>query len=103
MSEGHLAWFIVDAVGQMDLREFYAAYRSDGWGAAAYDPGMMAAILLYAYCACFSFRVIITSSGLGSGFFEGWLWATMTLGTASMTAGRNTSAVRTIAELTFPW
>ena len=30
LSEGHLAWFIVDAVGQMDLREFYAAYRSDG-------------------------------------------------------------------------
>ena len=24
LSEGHLAWFIVDAVGQMDLREFYA-------------------------------------------------------------------------------
>ena len=43
-------WFIVDAVGQMDLREFYAGYRSDGWGAAAYDPEMMVAILLYAYC-----------------------------------------------------
>ena len=39
LSEDHLAWFIVGAVGQMDLREFYAAYRSDGWGAAAYDPG----------------------------------------------------------------
>ena len=26
LSEGHLAWFIVDAVGQMDLREFYAVY-----------------------------------------------------------------------------
>ena len=50
LSEGHLAWFIVDAVGQMDLREFYAVYRSDGWGAAAYDPGMMVAILLYGYC-----------------------------------------------------
>ena len=50
LSEGHLAWFIVDAVGQMDGREFCAAYRSDGWGAAAYDPGMMVAILLYAYC-----------------------------------------------------
>ena len=50
LSEGHLAWFIVDAVGQMDLREFYTLYRSDGWGAAAYDPGMMVAILLYAYC-----------------------------------------------------
>ena len=50
LSEGHLAWFIVDAVGQMDLRVFYAVYRSDGWGAAAYDPGMMVAILLYGYC-----------------------------------------------------
>jgi len=50
LPEGHLAWFIVDAVGQMELREFYAAYRSDGWGAAAYDPGMMVAVLLYAYC-----------------------------------------------------
>ena len=39
LSEGHLAWFIVDAVGQMDLREFYTVYRSDGWGAAAYTAG----------------------------------------------------------------
>ena len=50
LSEGHLAWFIVDAVGEMDLREFYAAYRNDGWGAAAYDPAMMVGVLLYAYC-----------------------------------------------------
>jgi len=50
LDEGHPAWFIVDAVGQMDLSEFYAAYRNDGWGAAAYDPGMMVAVLLYAYC-----------------------------------------------------
>jgi len=50
LSEGHLAWFMVDAVVQMDLSEFYAAYRSDGWGAAAYDPKVMVAILLYAYC-----------------------------------------------------
>ena len=50
LSEGHLAWFIVDAVGEMDLREFYARYRQDGWGAAAYDPAMMVGVLLYAYC-----------------------------------------------------
>lgn len=50
LPEGDLAWFILDAVGQMDLREFYGAYREDGWGAAAYDPGMMVAVLLYAYC-----------------------------------------------------
>ena len=34
----------------MDLDGFYAAYRNDGWGAAAYDPAMMVGVLLYAYC-----------------------------------------------------
>ena len=50
LPEGDLAWFIVDAVAQMDLGEFYWVYRSDGWGAAAYDPKMMVGVLLYAYC-----------------------------------------------------
>lgn len=50
LAEGHVAWFILDAVEQMDLAEFYADYRNDGWGAAAYDPAMMVAVLLYAYC-----------------------------------------------------
>jgi transposase len=50
LAEGDLAWFILDAVEQMDLDEFYAVYRNDGWGAAAYDPAMMVGVLLYAYC-----------------------------------------------------
>jgi len=50
LAEGDLAWFIMDAVDQMDLDEFYAAYRNDGWGAAAYDPAMMVGVLLYGYC-----------------------------------------------------
>ncbi len=33
----------------MDLSAFYAAYRADGHGRAAFDPGMMVALLLYAY------------------------------------------------------
>ncbi len=33
----------------MDLSAFYASYRVDGHGRAAYEPGMMAAVLLYAY------------------------------------------------------
>ena len=41
--EGDLAWFILDAVEQIDLSGFHAVYRNDGWGAAAYDPGMMVA------------------------------------------------------------
>ena len=50
LPEGELAWFILDVVGQMELGELYAAYRNDGWGAAAYDPAMMTGVLLYAYC-----------------------------------------------------
>jgi hypothetical protein len=38
----HLAWFVIDAVAQMDLSGFYAAYRADGHGRAAYEPSMMA-------------------------------------------------------------
>jgi transposase len=49
LPEGHLAWFVLDAVAGMDLREFYGAYREDGVGRRAYDPAMMVALLLYAY------------------------------------------------------
>src|ERR687890_1883053 len=45
----HLAWFVIDAVGEMDLDPFYAAYRSDGRSRPPYDPAMMVALLLYAY------------------------------------------------------
>jgi transposase len=49
LPEGHLAWFILDAVEAMDLAAFYASYRQDGHGRAAYEPSMMVAVLLYAY------------------------------------------------------
>src|SRR5213078_2871761 len=39
----------IDAVEELDLDGFYAAYRGDGWGRAAFDPKMMVALLLYAY------------------------------------------------------
>src|SRR3954470_14051526 len=45
----HLAWFVIDAVAEMDLAEFYAAYRVDGRSRPPYDPAMMVALLLYAY------------------------------------------------------
>jgi transposase len=47
---GHLAWFVLDAVGELDLAAFYARYRRDGWGRPAYDPALMVALMLYAYC-----------------------------------------------------
>jgi transposase len=45
----HLAWFVVDAVGELDLAAFYARYREDGWGRPAFDPAVMVALVLYAY------------------------------------------------------
>jgi hypothetical protein len=32
LPEDHLAWFVLDAVDEMDLSAFYAGYREDGWG-----------------------------------------------------------------------
>src|SRR5215203_6142888 len=49
LPESHLAWFVIDAVEEMDLAPFYAAYRVDGHGRPAYEPAMMVALLLYAF------------------------------------------------------
>src|ERR687897_219460 len=49
LPEEHLAWFVLDAVAEMDVGAFYASYRDDGWGRAAHDPAMMVALLVYAY------------------------------------------------------
>jgi transposase len=49
LPEDDLAWFVIDAVGEMNLDAFYAAYRHDGRSRPAYDPAMMVAVLLYAY------------------------------------------------------
>ncbi|MGO8906947.1 MAG: hypothetical protein ACLQMH_15200, partial [Solirubrobacteraceae bacterium] len=46
LPENHLAWFVIDAVKDIDLSPFYARYREDGWGRAAYDPAMMGWIQL---------------------------------------------------------
>jgi transposase len=45
----HLAWFVIDAVAEMDLESFYAAYRVDGRSRPPCDPAMMVGLLLYAY------------------------------------------------------
>jgi transposase len=49
LPEDHLAWFVLAAVEDLDLAPFYGAYRADGHGRAAHDPGMMVALLVYAY------------------------------------------------------
>jgi transposase len=50
LAEDHLAWFVLATIDEMDLSGFYGAYRGDGRGRAAHEPGMMLALLLYAYC-----------------------------------------------------
>lgn len=50
LPEEDLAWFIIDAVEQMDLSEFYKKYRPDGKGGASFEPSMMVSLLLYSYC-----------------------------------------------------
>src|SRR3954465_11502319 len=49
LPENHLAWFVLEAVEEMDLWPFYAAHRVDGKSRPAYEPAMMVALLLYAY------------------------------------------------------
>jgi transposase len=49
LARDHLAWFVIGAVEDMDLDGFYAAYRADGHGRAAYEPSLMVALILYAF------------------------------------------------------
>jgi len=50
LPDDHLAWFVLDVVGELDLSSFYASYRDDGRGGAAYDPALVLGVLIYAYC-----------------------------------------------------
>ncbi len=49
LPKDHLARFVVEMVGMLNLSAFLARRRADGWGRAAYDPKMMVALLIYAY------------------------------------------------------
>ncbi len=50
LPEEHLVWFVLDVVAVVDLSAFHARHPNDGAGRPAYDPEMMLALLLYAYC-----------------------------------------------------
>ena len=51
LPEGHLAYFILDVVTQLDLSEIEAAIQSkDPRGTRPYSPAMMVALLVYGYC-----------------------------------------------------
>ena len=50
LPEDHLARFILDTVGELDLSELYGYYERERRGYPPHHPQMMVALLLYAYC-----------------------------------------------------
>jgi transposase len=50
LPEGHLALFLADVVGQLDLGPVLRTYKG-GRGPRGYHPQMLLTVLLYGYCA----------------------------------------------------
>ncbi len=50
LEEGHLAWFVIDVVDKVDTSILHKRHPNDGVGRPAYNPDMMLALLIYAYC-----------------------------------------------------
>jgi transposase len=50
LPEDHLAWFVLEVVERVDTSVLHARHRNDGVGRRAYDPDMLLALLVYAYC-----------------------------------------------------
>ncbi len=51
LPRGHLVWFVLDVVAKVDTSALHARRRNDGSGRRAYDPEMLLALLVYAYCS----------------------------------------------------
>lgn len=50
LPEDHLAWFVIETVDALDTRGLDGTRRAGGAGTAGYDPRMLLALLVYAYC-----------------------------------------------------
>jgi transposase len=46
----HVVWFLLETVEALDTSAFHARRRVGGAGTAGYDPDMLLALLIYAYC-----------------------------------------------------
>lgn len=51
LPEGHLAYFVMDVVRELDLADINAHYEKELRGYPPYHPQMMTALLLYGYCS----------------------------------------------------
>jgi len=59
LPEGHLAYFVSDAIDGLDLSAFYARYEGGGSRNQPFHPAMMVKVLVYAYATgVFSSRKI---------------------------------------------
>ena len=50
LPEGHVAYFVLDLLVELDLSEIYASYDGSKGGRPGFDPRLMVGLLLYAYC-----------------------------------------------------
>jgi len=59
LDDGHLVYFLLDVVGEMDLSPFFERYKNSLTGQPPFHPRMMVTLLLYSYCSgVFSSRKI---------------------------------------------
>lgn len=59
LDDGHLVYFLLDVVGEMDLSPFFERYKNSVTGQPPFHPRMMVTLLLYSYCSgVFSSRKI---------------------------------------------
>jgi transposase len=49
LAEDDIVWTVLEVVAGLDLSEFSRRYRSNGQGAAAFDPELMVALVFYAH------------------------------------------------------
>ncbi len=50
LPDDHLVWLVLEIVEQLDRSALHARHPNTGAGRAAYDPDMLLALLVYAYC-----------------------------------------------------
>jgi transposase len=50
LSSDHLVWFLLEVVDRLDTGGLHRRRRRGGQGRAGYDPDMLLALLIYAYC-----------------------------------------------------
>lgn len=50
LPEGHLAYFLLDVIDELDLSKIYESYDGSQGGRPGFDPRLMLGLLLYGYC-----------------------------------------------------